>query len=659
MCIPTKCAHMFLYQVLLKTKQSQKPLVEFPIEIIDEDSTFEDLIECIVNVDTTIFISRELAEKEHVETGDVICFSQKDVVLRESETNPLYSYVIIRKFSVLTKALPENIKEKIDEITDAKPPENQQTFLSEESQSFDESLFDQEKPVQITIPPRNPVKKQQTFLTSSSDDDMFDINFIKEKSVHMTEVAKTHADMQDEKQDNRSNLRADLDRLRDNWGIEFIRNIPDPEPASDSIPGLSELLDSPETFFTEYPGGKTINISCQVSLMRVYAPNKDNQPYNFTILDGDRKPAHLAIFPKYNAYLLKLLLNILKEHNQSIILLQGNFVLSAYHANGNTRANLRPGKGVNIRYIRERPITDIKPEDFTNFIEYLFCADCPKHTPKDGILFYAGAYSYRQGGKFGTKSLCKFHIDDDFYKGILVISNDFSFIAGEYYVFHGLFKVDKNTSYLVMYTNDDSSQSKDYNIQKLNRKSNNHLIEQELCDLTLRPVPYGGSVEELSCKLEEVWIIPEIRCSLPYCGQLITWTSNLVNDKCVCEVNHREELDFSNIILKFKFNDTRPLFEVRLNQTYAQNLFGENGSLLINMREVIYRIAQTQSPGVKLTDSGKQLLDEIIQKLQVDLANHIGDRFVKLQVAYRPGDNNPMISGDYSKYFINNIEYFD
>ena len=77
------------------------------------------------------------------------------------------------------------------------------------------------------------------------------------------------------------------------------------------------------------------------------------------------------------------------------------------------------------------------------------------------------------------------------------------------------------------------------------------------------------------------------------------------------------------------------------------------------MREVIYRIAQTQVPSVKLTDSGKQLLDQIIQKLQVDLANHIGDRFVKLQVAYRPGDNNPMISGDYSKYFINNIEYFD
>lgn len=650
MSVPTKVAQVFLYQVLRSSQSTQNKLAQFPIEIIEGDSGLPNLVEAIVNVDTTVFLPQALVDELQIESGDVICFTKEDVQIKQSETNPLYSHIIIKAFAVLEKALPQEVTENI--VSKA-------TFLDDEDDSFDESAFARamniseqsgtpsietedmlKKPVQITKSQRKSIF-ERNFLTSSSLDDNL------EKSVHMTDTS-----------DDRSSLRADLDKLKENWGVDFVRSIPDPQPASDIIPFLQELYESPEAFINDNKTGKTINMSCQVSLIRAYPPSNLNQPYDFLIIDANKKAARLAIFPKYNAHIFKNLLNILKEHNQSIILLQGNFVLSGYHAYGITRATLRPGKGVTIRYIRERPLTDIKPEDYSSFIEYLFCANCPKHTPKDGILFYAGADTYRKDGKYGQKCVCGFYQENQWYRGFLIISNDFTFIKGEYYKFHGLFKVDRNTSYLVMYANDDNSQSRDFNIRKVDQKKEHPSLSLDVCDFTLRPVQHGGSVEELDCIIQSVYITNEVTCLIPYCGKSIIHVSN-DEHHLTCEVNHVEPLSLTNISLRFKFNETRPEFEVRLNSLFAEKLFRDNDDLLQDIREVNLYIAKAQESGGKLSDSAKQQLDKIIQQLSKSIAKHIGNKHVKLQVAYRPNESDPRLTGDYSKYFINNLDYID
>lgn len=642
MSIPINVARIFFGSVIHYYEMDKENTEAFIIEIIDGDSGLENYTECLVNVNTSIFLPTALIEHTNLKTGDSIVILPDDLEIRPA-LNEKFAYILINNFLVKDRAIDDRSLGNIEAILSSKSDAKTKTNSIEKKSQAKQTGFLSDDDFDF---PDIPKKTQQNFLSDDSDDiDILKIEF-EYNSVHMNTPQGEKADTM-------------VKEIQEKYSLTELRKPPEISADSTDIPHLNDVLDDYDNFIKDFKMGTTIEVSCEVTLLKMYPPTAQGRPYNFYVRDSQKHVIKLTIFDTQKTN-LRVLKNTIKDHGQGVILLKGTFTLKGWKnpTNQVITPELIVKPGSTISYLREVSEHFTNPSDFGTYLEFLYSGRKLIDTPKGGITLYTCSYTSGLNNTIPIRSIGEFMYDGNVYRCILDITEDYTPELQQFYIFEGKFNVNKNSNILHLYTSD--LQSSPSNIfRKIDHQVNFNI---DPIGYTVKPKSIGGTYEEVNVTVKEVKINPRPMCSVSYCYKSISPYDG--SENFICTDKHViDKPGFKNIRIIFTLADSEDItFNIAMNYTLLNNLLAENSQDVIETLENFFTstaiaYSKSEGPTHSIPEEEQAHFDKVSAELSAVIEQSIGNRYIKLHITPRDSSTNLTPAQKYSRYTLVDITY--
>ena len=406
----------------------------------------------------------------------------------------------------------------------------------------------------------------------------------------------------------------------------------------------------------DFSKGAPINVSTEVTLLKMYSPKSEGRPYEFYVLDKQGHQIKLTVFSKSSPTNLNILKNTLKEHGSSIILLRGIFTLKGYRnqRSGVVVPELIVTSKSSIRYLRERPADNVSPADFGNYLEFLYSGKSNISTPEGGILIYVCCYA---SSSESIPYLCigEFLFEGITYRCLVTVGQDYVLEFQHFYVFEGSFNVSSKNNILNLYVTDASTNSSN-TFSAIEPPEN---FNKDPVGFTTKPVSLGGTFEEVSVTVSGVSVFVHAPCDVAYCSMYTSPVSLDDSFMYRCSSGHVcPTPGFKNIRIKFKVTSEdldRPVYNVPMNESFLRTLLYEDAEGILDQIVRFYQstsVAYSQEK--KPSDEDEAIFKEQAKNLSELISMSLANRPIILKVVYiqdLPGVQK------YAKYRVVDISY--